>query len=143
MQGLISLGRVLIQELTVLIITWKKTNDIKCLIHPSTIFPHPFNIVIHQDAKIGKDCVINQGVTIGNRKGVKAGVPTIGNNVHIFANAVILGNVHIGDNSIIRTCSLVLEDVPPNSIVYGIPAKVVRRVENENLYTKRKSSISM
>ncbi len=129
------LAKKLFREVQILIVILKRQNNIDCHIPDSTIFPHPFGIVIHPKAKIGGNCVINQGVTIGNRKGLNAGTPSIGNGVHIFSNAVILGNVKIGNNSIIGACSLVLHDVPPNSVVYGIPAKVIRKVEKDELYT--------
>lgn len=123
-----------------LIIRLKRQNDIDCDIPVSTTFPHPYGIVIHPHAKIGENCVINQNVTIGNRKGYKSGVPTIGNNVHIFSHAVILGNIKIGDNTIIGAHSLVLTDIPRNSVAYGIPAKVIRTVEDNKIYTPRVKS---
>jgi serine O-acetyltransferase len=57
--------------------------------------------------------------------------PTIGNNVVIGTGAKVLGPVKIGDNTRIGANSVVISEIPPNSIVVGIPGKVVFRVEGE------------
>ena len=86
------------------------------------ILPHGFlGIFISQDAKIGKNCVIFQQVTIGSNmlldsKGM--GAPTIGDNVYIGAGAKIIGNVHVGDNCRIGANAVVVKDVPDNTTVF-------------------------
>ena len=55
------------------------------------------------------------------------GTPTVGNNVMISAGAKVLGSFKIGDNSKIGAGSVVLEEVPPNSTVVGVPGRVVKR----------------
>ena len=82
-------------------------------------------MVIHARAVIGKNCVIGQCVTIGGRSKHYA-VPIIGDNVYIGAGAKILGPVKIGANSVIGAGAVVLNDVPENSIVVGVPAKVIK-----------------
>jgi serine O-acetyltransferase len=74
---------------------------------------------------IGENCTIYQQVTIGK---VEEGLPTIGNNVKIYAGAKILGRVRIGDNASIGANSVVLKDVPPNVTVLGVPAAVFRKL---------------
>ena len=123
--------------LSLKIIQANTLNNIDVKLDTSTILPHPYGITIHPLAKIGKNVIINQHVTIGNRKGLNPGAPTIEDDVHIFANAVILGNIIIGKGSVIGACALVLDDVPPYSVVYGIPAKVIRKVEKDELYSNR------
>ena len=72
------------------------------------------------------NCNISQGVTIGvSGLGEKRGVPIIGNNVYIAANAVCAGKIVIEDNVLIGACSLVNKDVAKNSTVVGVPAIVV------------------
>lgn len=89
-------------------------------------FFHYNCIIIAQQCKIGENVSIHQGVTIGRIfNGSKAGVPTIGNNVVIFAGAKILGNVTIGDYSVIGANAVVTDNVPPNSVCVGIPGKVI------------------
>lgn len=97
----------------------------KVKIGKGTIFLHSgLGVVIHENAKIGENCRIYQGVTIGGRG--KRGTPIIGNNVFIGANSTIIGNVIIGDNSIIGANSLVIHDVEKNTTVAGNPAKKIR-----------------
>ena len=87
-------------------------------------------IVINPKAKIGKNCNIAQGVTIGQtNRGENAGVPVIGNNVWIGANAVIVGGITIGDNVLIAPNSYVNRSVASHSIVVGNPMSIK---ESEN-----------
>jgi serine acetyltransferase len=90
--------------------------DICCIPIGTKIF-HPIGIVINGSTKIGKACLIWQNVTIANGKDEKPSV--IGNNVNIYANAIVLGS-HIGNNAVIGAGSIVLADVPDNTVVVGI-----------------------
>lgn len=100
------------------------------LIQKGTIFPRLFGIVIAPAATIGNNCRIYQNVTIGAKDvatghGDPAFYPKIGNNVTIYAGAVIIGHIRIGDNAIIGANSVVTKDVPANATAVGIPAKIV------------------
>lgn len=87
---------------------------------------HFGGIVINPNAKIGDNCNINQGVTIGaENRGDRKGAPAIGNKVWIGANSVVVGNITIGDNVLIAPLTLVNFDVPSNSIVIGNPARII------------------
>ncbi len=80
-------------------------------------------LVINPNAKIGKNCNIAQGVTIGQQnRGKNEGYPEIGNHVWIGPNAVIVGNIKIGDNVLIAPNAYVNTDIPANSIAMGNPA---------------------
>lgn len=81
--------------------------------------------VIHARAIVGENTIIGQCVTIGGRS-KHYEVPRIGNNVYIGAGAKILGPVTIGDNSIIGAGAVVLKDVPANSVVAGVPARIIK-----------------
>jgi len=89
---------------------------------------HSGAIVIHGHAVIGDDCVIRQGVTIGNRRGggQRFDAPVIGNRVSIGAGAKILGGVHIGDDVDIGANAVVLDDLPAGALAVGVPARVIR-----------------
>lgn len=88
-------------------------------------FTHYSCIVIHPQTKIGENCTILQGVTIGRNDFDVSGVPTIGNHVIIYAGAKIFGNIRIGNNVVIGANAVVSKDIPDNCIVAGVPAKIL------------------
>jgi serine O-acetyltransferase len=90
------------------------------------MFDHGTGIVIGETATIGDNCSLLQGVTLGGT-GKETGDrhPKIGNSVMIGAGAKVLGNIHVGDCSRIASGSVVLKDVPRETTVAGVPAKVV------------------
>lgn len=71
---------------------------------------------------IGENCIIHQLVTIGYSSDDLR--PTIGNNVTIYPGATVVGAVRLGDNCVVGANSLVLANVPANTMVLGVPAKV-------------------
>jgi len=88
--------------------------------------PHPINITINEEAVIGNNCNISQGVTIGQlNRGERKGCPVIGDNVFIGPGAVILGKIKIGNNAAIGANSVVTRDVPDNAVVVGVPARII------------------
>ena len=90
---------------------------------------HGMGVVIGETTIIGDDCTLYQGVTLG---GVGTGEhkckrhPTLENNVMISTGAKIIGDVIIGDNSIVGANSVVLKNVPANCTVVGVPGKIVK-----------------
>lgn len=92
------------------------------------VIEHSGAIVIHGNSVIGDDCVIRQGVTIGNRRlNDPFGAPTIGNRVNIGAGAKILGRLHIGDDAEIGANAVVISDVPAGGLAVGVPARIIYR----------------
>ena len=77
---------------------------------------------------IGENCAIYQGVTLGRGRSNQEGrdIPTIGNNVNIFANAVVIGGINIGNNVDIGAGAIVTHDVPDKCVIAGVPARVIR-----------------
>lgn len=94
---------------------------------------HGNGVIIGETAVVGDNVTLFQGVTLGGT-GKEQGKrhPTIGNNVMISAGAKVLGSFRVGDNSKIGAGSVVLEEVPENSTVVGVPGRVVRR-NNQSL----------
>lgn len=88
-------------------------------------------IVIHKRCVIGKECHISQGVTIGGTSGLYE-VPVLGDSVQVGANAVIIGPIHIGSGAIIGAGAVVTKDVPPHSVAVGVPAKVIRTLDEKS-----------
>ena len=108
-------------------------------IHPAAkiqqgfFIDHGMGVVIGETTEIGNNVTIYQGVTLGGvsiKKGKRH--PTIGNNVIIGAGSKILGPLEIGDNSKIGANSVVINDIPSNSTVVGIPGKVVSQTSSSD-----------
>lgn len=102
-------------------------------IHPAAkigrrlVIDHGMGIVIGATAEIGDDCLFYQGVTLGGTGAARGKRhPTIGNNVMIGCGAKVLGPFKVGDNARIAANSVVLNEVPANSTVVGVPGRVVR-----------------
>ncbi len=89
---------------------------------------HGSGVIIGETTIIGDNCTLYQGVTLGGT-GKEQGKrhPTLGNNVMVSAGAKVLGSFSIGDNCKIGAGSVVLEEVPPNCTVVGIPGRIVKR----------------
>ncbi len=85
---------------------------------------HGIGTVIGARCRIGDNCTIHQNCTIGDRNG---GRPTIGNNVTIYAGAMILGDITIGDDCIIGANSVVTQSYPAGSVIGGTPAKIIKK----------------
>lgn len=97
---------------------------------------HSFSTICNAKS-IGENFTIRQNTTIGNKiDGRNDLVPTIGNNVIVGANVVIIGDIKIGNNVIIGAGSVVLKDIPDNAIVAGNPARILRYAESANLLSK-------
>ena len=88
---------------------------------------HFGHIVVNPNVQIGENFNISQGCLIGNAQGKRGGVPVIGNNVCMNANAIIIGGCKIGDNVLIAPGAFVNFDVPDNSIVIGNPGKIIHQ----------------
>lgn len=102
-------------------------------------FPHGIKtIFISGGARIGRNCIIFQQVTIGSNtmpdsKGM--GAPEIGDNCYIGAGAKIIGKVSIGNNVRIGANTVVYSDVPDNSVVLsGQQRTIVREARQDNRY---------
>jgi len=95
---------------------------------PGLFIDHGMGVVIGETTETGENVTIYQGVTLGGTSLEKVKRhPTIGNNVVIGSGAKILGPFTVGDNSRIGSGSVVVKEVPPNSVVVGIPGQVTHR----------------
>jgi len=92
---------------------------------PGLFIDHGMGLVIGETAEVGRNVTLLQGVTLGGTslKREKRH-PTLGDNVVVGAGAKILGGFRIGDNSRIGAGSVVVREVPPNSVVVGVPGRV-------------------
>lgn len=97
------------------------------------------NTVIGGRAIIGKDCHIGAGAVIAGVIEPPHALPVIiGDNVVMGANAVVLEGVKIGNGCVIAAGSVVIADVPDNSVVAGVPGKIIKTVDDK---TKSKTQL--
>jgi serine O-acetyltransferase len=98
-------------------------------IHPAAqighgvFIDHGMGTVIGETAVIGDNCVLYHGVTLGANTFEKVDRhPKLGHDVIVYANATLIGPIHIGDHSIVAAGAVVVKDAPPYSKLIGIPA---------------------
>lgn len=86
-------------------------------------------VVITPKAVLGRNCTLFSGVSVVHKANAKdVGAPVVGDNVKLMSGCKIIGNVKIGNNSVVGANAVVLHDVPENCLAVGIPAKVKKRV---------------
>lgn len=116
--------------------------------HPSSVFAESAQIsegcqflagaIVNACALIGENCILNTGSIVEHDcrvgadvhvapRAVLAGGVEVGDQVHIGAGAIICENLRIGARSIVGAGAVVIRDVPPDVVVAGVPAKVIRR----------------
>lgn len=125
---------VLRQLLLLLFLLWQKLIEMltgisipaSAQIGHSFYIGHFGGIILNAQTVIGNNCNISQGVTIGI-SGLEEhrGVPVIGDDVYIGANAVIAGKISVGNHVLVGACSLVNTTVPDFSVVLGVPAIII------------------
>lgn len=91
------------------------------------VIDHTFGIVVNGDARFGDHCRIRTGAVVGLNRVDLPGSPTIGHHVDIGAGAKLLGPITIGDNVLIGANAVVITDVPANCIAVGVPAVIKPR----------------
>lgn len=103
-------------------------------IHPGAVIgkgffiDHGTGVIIGETSIIGDNVTLYQGVTLGGT-GKETGKrhPTLEDNVMVSAGAKIIGSFTVGENSKIGAGSVVIEEVPPNCTVVGVPGRIVKR----------------
>lgn len=96
---------------------------------------HGMGVVIGETAEVGDDVVLYQGVTLGAGAAARGGAetrgqkrhPTLGNNVVVGSGAEIQGAISVGNNVQVASRSIVLKPVPDNSVVVGVPGRIIYR----------------
>jgi serine O-acetyltransferase len=99
---------------------------------------HGMGVVIGETARIGDDCTLYHGVTLGGtswEKGKRH--PTLGNDVVVGAGAKVLGPIEIGDGARIGSNAVVLKEVPAGATVVGVPGRVAQSRKAEGPHEHR------
>jgi acetyltransferase-like isoleucine patch superfamily enzyme len=102
-------------------------------------------IVAQRSISIGDDCLIGDFTSILDSNehevaptyGVRKEPVTIGRNVWIGRNCIVLPGTEVGENSVIAAGSIVTQSIPPNSLAAGVPAKVIRSLAVEPGWVRR------
>lgn len=99
------------------------------------VLAHPYCITLDSHVRIGKQCTLFKGSTIGSIRGGKmAGAPQLVNRVVVCANAMVCGNIKVGDDVLIAANAFVNFDVPSNSVVIGNPGVIHRKLNPSKWY---------
>ncbi len=95
---------------------------------PGAFIDHGMGVVIGETAEVGENVTLYQGVSLGGtslRREKRH--PTLGRNVVVGTGAAVMGAITVGEGTRVGAGSVVVKDVPPNSVVVGVPGKVISR----------------
>lgn len=104
-------------------------------IEPGLYLGHAYGITVNPRARIGKNCNLHKGCTIGQEnRGKRAGCPTLGERVWVGAHSTIVGNVTVGDDVLIAPNTYVNRNIPSHSIVIGSPCRIMNKINATDSY---------
>ena len=93
-------------------------------------------VVIASSVVVGENCVIGQQVTLGGGNTRYPGAAVLGNNVYVAKGAIVFGGFKVGDNATVGANAVVDKPVPENAIVAGVPARILRIKNQEEIQAK-------
>jgi putative colanic acid biosynthesis acetyltransferase WcaB len=102
-------------------------------IGPGLILEHGFALVVNDQTVIGSNVHLRHSITLGCVKmpdGSQGPSPVIEDNVEIGASACVIGGIRVGRNSKVGAGAVVVKDVPPNVVVAGNPARIIKQLDN-------------
>ena len=97
---------------------------------PGLFIPHTGYVVLSTRARLGRNCTLTQGVTIGHARGGsgnRQGVPVLGDRVYVGPGAAVIGPITVGDDALVGVGAVVLRNVPSRGVAVGNPARVISR----------------
>lgn len=109
---------------------------LSCKVGPGFFIAHWGCIWVNPGVTIGKNLTLTHAVTLGRAsRGTTCGVPTIGDNVYLGPGACVSGTITIGNHALVSANSVVLQDVPENGVVIGVPARLFSSSGSEGYVT--------
>ena len=99
-------------------------------IGPGLRLVHPYSIILAPQTSIGENCTIFHDVSCGVNHLDRSGYPRIGDNVVLYPGARVIGNVAVGSTVIVGANSVVVRDIPSNSIAVGAPAEAKKKIDS-------------
>ncbi len=98
----------------------------ECQVGEGIYFGHFGPTIVHDQVRIGRNCNLSQGVTLGlGGRGAARGCPSLGDRVYVGPNAVVFGSITIGHDAAIGAGAVVTRSVPARAVVVGNPARVI------------------
>lgn len=105
-------------------------------IGPGLFIGHACGIIVNRRCRIGHNCSISAHVTLGRKsREPREGCPSLGDRVYVGPGAVIIGQIHIGNDAAVGANAVVTKDVPAMAVVAGIPAQVISDRGSEGYVT--------
>lgn len=116
---------------------YKHSFDIsfRAQIGPGLTIAHYGYIIVTSNTTIGRNCTLRPGVVFGKKLTQNEPGAVVGDDVNIGVGAVVVGHVTIGDRVVIGANSVVTKDVPPDCVIAGAPAKLIRRLNAQETET--------
>ena len=98
-------------------------------IGPGVMIHHGFGLVVHDRAIIGSNVTLRQGVTIGAKSG-SMHAPVVADSVSFGSGAQVIGNIHVGEGSVIGAGAIVTKSVQPGARMVGNPARALPKIQD-------------
>ena len=102
----------------------------KAQIGPGLTIAHYGYIIVTSNTQLGSNCGLKPGVVFGKKLTESTDGALVGDNVEFGVGAKVIGDVRIGSNVIVGANAVITKNVPDNCVVAGVPAKIVRYLEN-------------
>lgn len=103
----------------------------RAILGPGLVMPHAAAIVVGDGVRIEQGSVIYQRVTLGRATRQSDAYPSIGSGTCLYAGACVLGGHRVGDGAIVAANAVVTTDVAPNTVVGGVPARLISKAPHE------------
>ncbi len=110
-----------------------------CRIGPGLYIGHFGGIILHPEVRMGTDCNLSQGVTIGaGGRGARQGVPWLGDRVYVAPGAKVFGPIRVADGTVVGANAVLTRDTEPDAVMVGVPARQVSRTGSADFMGRKR-----